>query len=290
MKIKQIISILVAIILLLTSVATLTGITSNEGLESFSYQSIRGEEINIYGRGLYKHMSSDVAVQGIAQDYVTLLIGIPILLIAWLYYQRGSYKGQLVLVGALLYFLVTYLFYLSMGMYNELFLIYAGLLATSFFGVILTIYQLGQPKFGRLFKQVRLYQYAATFVTINCLLIAIMWLGIIVPPLISGEIYPTQLQHYTTLIVQGFDLGLLLPIGFALSYLTFKKQPQGYLGITIYLVFLSLLMLALTSKVLFMWRDGQNVVPVIFIMPSISLIAGLFSFNIIKNLQNVSKI
>jgi len=290
MKIKQIISILVAIILLLTSVATLTGITSNEGLESFSYQSIRGEEINIYGRGLYKHMSSDVAVQGIAQDYVTLLIGIPILLIAWLYYQRGSYKGQLVLVGALLYFLVTYLFYLSMGMYNELFLIYAGLLATSFFGVILTIYQLGQSKLDQLFIKVKLYQYAASFVTINCLLIAIMWLGIIVPPLISGEIYPTQLQHYTTLIVQGFDLGLLLPIGFALSYLTFKKQPQGYLGITIYLVFLSLLMLALTSKVLFMWRDGQNVVPVIFIMPLISLIAGLFSFNIIKNLQNVSKI
>jgi hypothetical protein len=290
MKIKQIISILVAIILLLTSVATLTGITSNEGLESFSYQSIRGEEINIYGRGLYKHMSSDVAVQGIAQDYVTLLIGIPILLIAWLYYQRGSYKGQLVLVGALLYFLVTYLFYLSMGMYNELFLVYTGLLATSFFGVILTIYQLGQSKLDQLFIKVKLYQYAASFVTINCLLIAIMWLGIIVPPLISGEIYPTQLQHYTTLIVQGFDLGLLLPIGFALSYLTFKKQPQGYLGITIYLVFLSLLMLALTSKVLFMWRDGQNVVPVIFIMPLISLIAGLFSFNIIKNLQNVSKI
>jgi hypothetical protein len=39
--------------------------------------SIRGENITIYGKGIYQHMAADVAIQGIAQDYVTLFMGVP---------------------------------------------------------------------------------------------------------------------------------------------------------------------------------------------------------------------
>jgi hypothetical protein len=76
-----------------------------------------------------------------------------------------------------------------------------------------------------------------------------------------------ELYHFTTLIVQGYDLGLLLPVSFVAGFLLFRKSLIGYLYSTIYLGFLSLLMTALTAKIIAMALSGVNVIPVIFIIP-----------------------
>src|SRR5690606_12235855 len=89
---------------------------------------------------VYRHMSAEVAPQGIAQDYVTLFAGVPLLIIALFYARRGLIRGRLFLAGVLGYFLVTYLFYLVMGMYNYLFLVYTALLGLSFFAFLLTMF------------------------------------------------------------------------------------------------------------------------------------------------------
>ena len=65
---------------LISGIAAFTGISSDDGPGQFEYTSIRGEDVTIYGKGIYRHMSADVSIQGIAQDYVTLFIGIPLLL------------------------------------------------------------------------------------------------------------------------------------------------------------------------------------------------------------------
>ncbi|NMB80748.1 MAG: hypothetical protein GYA14_02915 [Ignavibacteria bacterium] len=116
-------------------------------------------------------------------------------------------------------------------------------------------------------------------------MIALLWLGVVVPPIIDGSIIPKQVQHYTTLIVQAFDLGLLLPAAFVIGILTIKKNPLGYLLITIYMIFLSILMTALVSKILFMANFGANVVPVIFIIPVITIVSITFSVILLKNIK-----
>ncbi|MFB0509595.1 MAG: hypothetical protein ACETVX_03795, partial [bacterium] len=113
------------------------------------------------------------------------------------------------------------------------------------------------------------------------------WLSIVLPPLLDGSIFPKELQHYTTLIVQGFDLGLFLPMAFVSGILALKKNPYGYLFTTIYVIFLSLLMTALTSKILFMANAGANVIPVVFIMPTINIISIIFSALLLKNIKTV---
>src|SRR5690554_5813060 len=122
MKQKKTITTLVLCIAVIAAVCAGIGIFSNYGPGPFEYESIRGEIIKIYGRGIYAHMSAEVAPQGIAQDYVTLFIGIPLLLISLWWARKGSLRGRYLLTGTLGYFLVTYLFYLIMGMYNPLFL------------------------------------------------------------------------------------------------------------------------------------------------------------------------
>ena len=76
----------------------------------------------LYGYGPYRHMPADVAVQGLAQDVVTLTIGVPFLLGALLWARRGSRAGHLALTGAVGYVLVQYVLYLAMATYNPLFL------------------------------------------------------------------------------------------------------------------------------------------------------------------------
>lgn len=285
MEQKKIITILVFLIAAAAITASSFGIFSDDGKGVYEYQSIRGEEVIIYGKGIYKHMSADVAVQGIAQDYVTLLVGIPFLLAALFWSRKNSNKGMLLLSGTLLYFLVTYLFYLAMGMYNEMFLVYVFVAGSSFFALVIALFSFDFNKVKEIFSSHKLMKNTGIFLIINSVLVALLWLGIIIPPLLDGSIYPEGLQHYTTLIVQGFDLGLLLPISFVVGLLAVRGKGIGYLFSSVYVILLSFLMIALTSKILFMADAGQNVIPVIFIMPTIALIAIIFSVLILRNVK-----
>lgn len=112
-----------------------------------------------------------------------------------------------------------------------------------------------------------------------------MWLGVVVPPLLDGSVIPAEVEHYTTLIVQGLDLGLLLPLSFISGQLFIKKKPFGYLLAPVYFVFLSILMMALTAKVVAMGILGQNVIPAIVIIPLFSLISIVCSILILKNIK-----
>lgn len=69
-------------------------------------------------------MSSDVAIQGITQNYVTLFLAFPFLIFALFRFRNGSLKGKFMLAGVLNYFFLTYLFYMNMAMYNAMFLVY----------------------------------------------------------------------------------------------------------------------------------------------------------------------
>ncbi len=104
---------------------------------------------------------------------------------------------------------------------------------------------------------------------INSILIALLWLSVIVPPLLDGSIYPDILQHYTTLIVQGFDLGLLLPLAFVAGWQWNRGKMIGWHLGPVYIVFLGILMTALSAKIIAMRLSGVNIIPSVFIIPTI---------------------
>lgn len=285
MKNKKIITNLVLIIVIISALVALNGIFSSGGAGEYVYESIRGNEVRIYGKGLYQHMSADVAIQGIAQDWVTLLFGIPALLASLYSARKNSKRGIFVLSGVLGYFLVTYLFYMAMAEYNRMFLAYVILLGASFFAFILNLFSYDMANLRGLFQSEKILKYTGIFLMINSILIALLWLSVIIPPLLDGTIIPKEVEHYTTLIVQGFDLGLLLPITFVSGFLALRKNSYGYLFTIINVIFLSLLMTALSSKILFMANAGQNVFPAVLIIPTIGLIAIGFSISIVKNIK-----
>ncbi len=285
MKYRKSITILSSIIIMLAVVAASMGIFSTGGPGPYDIETVRGETVTVYGKGLYKHMSQDVAPQGIAQDYVTLFVGVPLLILSLFWARKGSLKGRFLLAGTLGYFLVTYLFYLVMGMYSVLFLVYVTLLGTTFFAFAQTLLSFDLNNFAKRFNESTPVKLIGGFLIFNSIAIGLMWLQVVVPPLLDGSIIPGQVEHYTTLIVQGLDLGLLLPLSFVSGLLFIWKKPFGYLLTPVYFIFLSIMMTALTAKVVAMGMLGQNIMPAIIIIPSFGMISIICLFLIFKNIR-----
>ncbi len=285
MKTRSIISLLVLVTALLAFVATTIGLFSSQGPGPYPYTSIRDQTVMLYGKGIYQHMSATVAIQGIAQDFITLCVGIPLLFISHYWTGKNKVKGRFLLAGTSGYFLVTYFFYLTMSMYNVLFLVYVSLTATSFFLFIHTLMSLNKRFLKAYFHENLPVRFLGGFLIFNAVAIGLLWLSVIVPPLFRGTIIPLEVEHYTTLIVQGVDLSLLLPAAFISGWLLLRRKPLGYLLGPVYLIFLSILMTALTTKIVAMAFLGLPVFPAVVIIPVFNLTAILCGVIIMRNLK-----
>ena len=172
-----------------------------------------------------------------------------------------------------------------MAMYNIMFLGYVILFGTSFFALVLSLNAIQQKELQLRFSQETPVKFIGGFLMFNSVIIALLWLGVIIPPLINGRIYPPDLEHYTTLIVQGFDLGLLLPIGFIAGWLLYRRKGHGLLIGTTYIIFLCFLMSALSAKIVAMAIQGVNVIPAVFVIPVINTLAILCAILLLKNVK-----
>lgn len=286
MQNRKTISILIILISIFAAVATISGIFTDEGSGNYEFQSINNQTVKIYGKGVYENMSADVAIQGIAQDYITLFVAIPLLIIALFWTKKDSLKSKLFLAGVLNYFFLTYLFYMNMAMYNSLFLVYIVLVSFSFFALTLNVLSVDVKTISQYFNPKTPTKFIGYFLIVLSSMIALLWLSIIVPPLIDGTVIPTSVEHYTTLTVQGFDLSIFLPIAFVSGFLIIRKRQYGYLMASITLVFLSLLMSALMAKIIAMALVDVNVIPAVFIIPCFLVCSIICAAMLFKNITN----
>lgn len=279
---------MVILIAVLATIAASFGIFSIEGAGPYEFTSIRGKPVTIYGKGLYKDMSVELAPQGIAQDYITLLAAVPCLLFSLFAARKGSITGRYVLAGVLGYFLVTYIFYMVMAMYNFMFTGYVLLAGASFYAFLIVLLSFDiQQLAGSLGRKLPV-KITGGFLIFMSIAIALLWLSIILPPLFDGTIVPVQAEHYTTLIVQGFDLAILLPAAFVSAILFIRERPLGFLLCPVYFIFLSFLMSALTAKVMALASIGYNVFPVIFVIPFFNLVTLICTVLILKRILRAS--
>lgn len=285
MKNLKIISLLSVLTALFAAVAAAAGIFYTAGGESYFYRSIRGQQIEIYGRGLYQHMSAEVAVQGIAHDYVILFLAVPVLLVSTYLLKKADLVKIFIHAGVLKFFFVTYLFYMNMGMYNAMFLLYVIITSASFFALALTLLEVDISNLRNQFSPGLQRKFIGGFLVFLSSAIALLWLQIIVIPLLDGTIIPQSVEHYTSLTVQGMDLSILLPLSFTGGFLLLKNRNWGYLLSAVTLVFLCFLMTALVAKIIAMAINGVNVVPVVFIMPTSLILAIICSILLLKKIK-----
>lgn len=273
------------IIALLSLIAAGTGIFWQGEGNIYEFISLRGETVTIQGRGLYRYDSASYATQAIAQDAVTLILGIPLLITGIILYRKGSLRGQLLLTGTLAYMLYTYISYTFLSAYNEFFLLYVGLFSLCLFTFILAMKELNPEYIKQQISENIPRRGVAVFMMVIAGFLTLAWLGRIVPPLIAGT-PPFGLESYTTLVIQALDLGIIVPVSILTAILLWKEQPWGYALSAVVLIKGLTMGAALIAMIIGLILAGVPVSPVEIIMFSgIALAALIFTLTLFRNIH-----
>ncbi len=282
---RKSISILVLCIMILSAAVSVAGLMGQEKGPLSEFQSIHGETVELYGKGLYKYDSVSVAAQGRAADFVTLFFAIPLLAASYVLAKKGSLRASLMLTGTLGYFLYTYMSYTFLWMYNPLFILYVALMSMSFFAFTLCMVGFNLQTTAAAFRERLPVRFLGGFQYFVGTMIGLHWLGKIAPTL-SGNTVPVGLEHYTTLVIQGMDLGFVVPVAFLSGTLLMRRHPFGYILSTV-MIFKGVTMLAsITAMIVNMVLNGVTVSMVeLILFPGITFLAIGCMVVLLKNIK-----
>lgn len=257
MKRNKTLYVLVIMILLLSATVSIIGILTSQNPQHTTFTAITGEVVTVYGTGIYKNDSVSVVAQGIASDMVTLFLAIPASLIALFLAVKNSFRAQLTLTGLIGYFLYTYMSYTFLWSYNPLFIIYTVLMSLSLFAFIIAMTSFDLSDITHRFSDKFPVRWVSGYLISISILLALLWLGKLAPTF--GGAVPVGLEHYTTLVIQGMDLGFIVPAGLVTAYLLLNRKPLGYLLSGILIVKGIAMLIAISMMIVNMMLQGVNV-------------------------------
>lgn len=228
MKISNTLTWLVVLIAILAVIATSIGLFSQDNGQIFTVTSLRGQTVQLYGQGLYRYDTFLIGAGNRGTDAATLFFEIPLLLIALVLYRRGSFKGGLVLTGALGWFLYYYASMSFCTAYNSLFLIYVALFSLSFFSFALALTSFDLKTFPTRLSMRYPHRGMTIYLFVMGVVFLIVWLGLsVLPATLAGQV-PTELATYTTLATYTLDLGIIAPTMFLAGLLLHRRTSLGY--------------------------------------------------------------
>ena len=285
---QKTIGVLVGIILILSLISAGYGLFSGGGPGESDFTSVRGENVQLYGKGLYQNDSESIAVQAIAQDGVTLFAGIPLLAISFWLASRGNLRGKLLLAGTLGYFLYTYGSYSFLSMYNSFFIVYVGLMSVSFFAFLLTFRSIDLKLLKASFSPKTPVRTIGGFLIFFALLIAMMWLGRMYGQS-QGTEGPAGLEHYSTLVIQALDLGFVVPVSILAGILFIRRTEWGYLLASVIIMKDITLATAVSAMAIGQWMTGVDVSAAeVVVFPIINLFMLVGLYLILKNVKETA--
>ncbi|MDY4984607.1 MAG: hypothetical protein SO112_01145 [Treponema sp.] len=190
--------------------------------KAFFYINQYGDEIKIFGSGIYKADSYFKASIFIGTDFAVLLFGVPLFVISLVKNIRGAdYKTELRLtsVEALsLYYAVSLCFGVK---YNRIFVLYVMLLALLFFTLIKRM--IGFGKYNCSYNP---RKTDVIFLFFSGVSLCIAWWPDIIPTIINGTSL-SLIENYTTEATYILDLGIISPLCFIALYLMKNQVPLG---------------------------------------------------------------
>lgn len=245
-------SVLAGLLALTAAVAGL--VWQADGGAATSVTTVRGERVELHGRGLYRNDTVFVAGANVGSDLVTLTLGVPTLAAALAWSRRGSARGRLLLLGAL-----GYLLYYSAGYalgavaFNELFLVYVAMFSASLFGFVTAFASAGPDRL--LVSDPMPRRWIGAFMIASGLVTLGVWLVDPVAALLTGAPPPT-LETHTTLFTHALDLAVIAPAAIASGVAILRARPLGYLIAASLLVLEALLLPLITIGTIAQVRMG----------------------------------
>jgi hypothetical protein len=218
---------LVPLIGLLALAGSGTGLLLGGGDGPFTFTTVQGQVVEIYGRGLYQNDSTFAATIFKGADAAVLLAGLPLLLVSFSLYRRGSLRGGFLLAGALMYFLYIGASMSFSAAFNRLFLVYSALFSAGLFALILAFLAIDLPALpGKISAGLPL-RATAVFLFIAGSGTFMLWLSDVLGPILTGGA-PQNLGPYTTMFTHSFDSATITPACILAGITLLRRRPLGY--------------------------------------------------------------
>ncbi len=247
---------LIPLLILLTVISAGAGLFwQNDSGKPYTFTTLHGETVEIYGRGLYAEETIFSAGAAQGTDMAALFVFLPLLGVAFLYYRRGSLRGGIFLAGVL----SCVLYYgASRGLdttYNNLFLVYIALFSTSFLAFVLslTAFDLQTlptrilPNFPR--RGMAILMFVAGMGT------AFLWLSDVVTALANHGI-PTGLGTHTTIVTYMIDVGIIIPATLLAGVQLLQRKPLGFLLASVLTIMLALIGVLVICQTIMQYNAG----------------------------------
>jgi len=221
--------------------------------------SIRGEAVELYGRGLYEFDTVFHGANNRSTDLVTLLFGLPLLALSLRWVLHGSTRGRLLLLGTLGFFVYGSVGYaLGAVAYNDMFLVYVAYFSVSLFAFVATFASL-VPQ-GRQDSNDLPRRGPGLFMLLSGVMVLAIWLMDPIAGLVEGG-PPRGLDTYTTLFTHAFDMAVIAPAAIAAGVMILKRRWLGYVTAFSLLVLEALLMPIIALGTIFQVQLGVTFSP-----------------------------
>lgn len=228
MKNQSALNWLVPLIAVLAFIAAAAGLFWQSEGNPYTFSTLYGETAQIYGQGLYEHdtVFSVGASQG--ADLIALFVALPLLIISYVLYRRGSLRGGFLLASALAYFLY---YSASLGFvvaYNKLYLVYLALFSASFFAFILSFTMFDHSNLPAHISKRLPRRGMAIFMFVAGLGTAFIWLSDVANALGTRGV-PEALGVNISLVTYTIDVGIIAPACLLAGVQLLRRAPLGYL-------------------------------------------------------------
>lgn len=165
-----------------------------------------------------------------SNDLLTLVLIIPIMIIALVRSKDNRLLAILIWMGTLGYMLYNYVFYLYGASFNYFFLIYVALFTLSMYTLILILTKLKITEYIIWFSDKTPTKLISVFMFIFSFLLGVIWVGISISYIFTGIIPSTITQTgHPTAVVFATDLSFLVSGMIVSAILLWKKRIWGYI-------------------------------------------------------------
>ncbi|RPJ47969.1 MAG: hypothetical protein EHM21_07870 [Chloroflexi bacterium] len=268
MKYKRQLTYLIPLIAVLSLFAAGVGVFYQTPGEPYPFTSVRGEQVTINGRGIYGYDTVSSTAQMQANDLITLVLGLPLLVIATLLAFRDDprsawpLRGRLLLTGTLGFFLYTYMSMATNTAFNNLFPVYVTLFSLSLYAFIMAMMSFDLAGLPGRFSEHLPRGWIAGLLIFAGAFLTLAWLGgRVLPPILQGTM--PLLENCTTMVIQTMDLGLLVPLAFLAGILLLRRNAWGYLLSAVVVMKMLTMGVAVSTMGINMARNGTPDSPVI---------------------------
>ena len=269
--------------ILLLILITVTGLLSFNTDHSYLVTNQYGNEVKLFGSGIYAHDSYFKAPIFIGSDFTMLFMVVPLMIIALINEVRNrTLKSKLYLIAVtavVLYYAMSIAFGIT---YNSYHLLYIALFSFSLFSLIALIIKLDTAALQDSLSWKLPSRGISIFLILSGISLFIAWLPDIIPTIISGASLPL-IEVYTTEITYVLDMGIVSPLMFICLILLKKKNGLGSVILSIILTLCVIMGVMLPIQTAFQMMARIDIpIPVLIIKVGIFVLLAVFAayFNV----------